>query len=136
MNNNNTFNVNNPIFSPNDPIMAFMNEIKKQDEEEASFPNADEVEVFRISPEEGKYYYTATHTRKTGSYSQKNERYYTKNPLTYVGRYIETLRRGYGDNSQTWSIFDNYGEEVRVDFTYEGTTCFVETESPSEYILK
>ena len=114
--------------------------IKAQDKKEAlkpqSYPAENEVEVYRISPEVGKYYETTTYTRKTGLWSMENEKYYTKKPLIYVGEFIKTLRSGYGDGSKVWSIFNNYGEEIRVDYTYEGTTCFVETTGPSEYIIK
>ena len=129
----------NPMFSENDSIMRIIKERNAIDDKEAlkeSKPEENEFEVYRLSPEEGKYYETATYTRKTGLYRLKNEKYYTTNPLKYVGLFIKTERTGYGDNGQVCSIFDNYGEEVRVDYTYEGTTCFVEINAPGEYVMK
>lgn len=130
---------NNPIFRKDDPIMKIIierNALDNIEELKPSIPTESEVEVYRLTPEEGKYYETAEYTRKTGSWSMKNEKYYTKKPLKYVGLFIKTVRTGYGDAGQAWSIFDNLGEEVRVDYTYEGTTCFVETSAPSEYVFK
>lgn len=111
---------------------------KAQEERIKGFaPEEDETEVFRCSPEEGKYYCTAVYTRKMGTYALKNEHYYAKtDTLKYVGQFIQTCRSGYGDGGQVWSIFDHYGEEVRVDYTYEGTTCFVETSAPGDYVFK
>ena len=135
----NVFNKDNPIFRKDDPIMKIIHTRNALDDIEASkpsYPEDGEVEVYRLTPEEGKYYETAEYTRKTGLWSLKNEKYYTKNPLKYVGLFIKTVRTGYGDGSQSWSIFDNCGEEVRVHYTYEGTTSFVEISGPSDYVLK
>jgi len=96
----------------------------------------EEVEMYRIHLEPGKYYETAECTRKTGKGGDGVERYYTTNPPRYVGKFIKTERSGFGDGMRVWSIFDNNGEEVEVDYSYEGNTCFRETTAPSEYILK
>jgi len=83
-----------------------------------------ETEVYRITPEKGKYYETAIYTRKVGRWP--NEKYYTTKPLRYVGEFIKHHQTGYGDGAQHWDIYMNNGKEERVDYEYEGTTCFRE----------
>ena len=127
-----TFSANNPIFFENDFIIRKIkqnNSFHNKEELKESKPEKNEVEVYRLSPEEGKYYKTATYTRKTGLYRLKNEKYYTTNPLKYVGLFIRTKCVANDGCGEVWSIFDNNGEEVKVQHTYEGTTCFVETRS-------
>lgn len=88
-----------------------------------------EVEVYKIYPEYGKFYLTTTYTRKTGTYYNSNERYYSTNPLRYVGKYIKTIHSsGYYDNL-VYAIFinnKNNNNEEKLEYTYEGTTCFIE----------
>jgi hypothetical protein len=96
-----------------------------------------ETEVFRLRKlVPGKYYETAEYTRKTGSYGMQNEKYYTTNPLRYVGKYVKTERVGWGDGGRGWEIFEKDGQKIEVEYTYEGTTCFREVEEPFEYVLK
>lgn len=87
-----------------------------------------EIQVYRISPIEGKYYYTTTWTRKEGVYP--NETYYSKNPLRYVGKFITHHQYGYGDGATHYDIFEDGDTVNHVNYTYEGTTSFVETEPP------
>ncbi len=79
-----------------------------------------ECEVFRMTPEEGKYYKTTTYTRKN------NNKYYSTNELRYVGQYIRHASCGVRDSAEHYAIFDNNGLEEYVHYTYEGTTCFIE----------
>ena len=83
------------------------------------------IEVFRLTPEVGKCYSTAEFTEKVGRYPNI-ELYYTTYPLRYVGRYLRTERYGSGDGMTATSFFDNNGIINMVEYTYEGTTCFVE----------
>lgn len=91
-----------------------------------------EVEVFRLTPELGKCYSTAEYTRKTGIYYNDevhigpDSQFFTTKPLRYVGRFLRTERYGSGDGRTTTSFFDDNGTINRVDYTYEGTTSFVE----------
>jgi hypothetical protein len=87
---------------------------------------ATKFEVFRKTPEVGKYYEYAECTEKIGSYSENNDKYFTTNPLRYVGKYIKHERYGWGDNADHFAIFDNKGEEIRIEYSYEGNTCFRE----------
>ena len=80
------------------------------------------TEVFRISPELGKCYETAEYTSRTGHYP--NERYFTTNPVVYVGEFQRHVSSGYRDNASHADIFLLEGKEVIVHYTYEGTTCF------------
>ena len=96
----------------------------------------EEVEVYRLDPQVGKYYETAEYTRKTGTWGQRNERYYTTNTPRYVGLFIRTERSGYGDSGRVWSIFDDNGKRVQVEYSYEGTTSFRETTPPFGYVCK
>ena len=91
--------------------------------------NKIEVEVFRNGPEIGKYYSTTFYTRTTGSYSKGDKKYFTTNPLIYVGKCIEHGSEGYGDNAEHWEIFENDDGKIEtVFYDYEGTRCFVETQ--------
>lgn len=51
---------------------------------------------------------------KTGTYP--NIKYYTNNKLKYVGQYIRDYRTNTGDGDV----------ENRVDYRYEGNSCFIE----------
>jgi hypothetical protein len=83
-----------------------------------------ETEVYRISPQKGKCYYTAEWTKRVGRWP--NEKYFTTNPLTYVGEYLRTERYGMGDGGRAIDFFLLNEKEVQVEYTYEGTTSFVE----------
>ncbi len=92
-----------------------------------------EVEVFRLMPQVGKYYETGRVTRvlvNGGKYLE--QRYFTSEPLRYVGRFKSQHSWGAGDGKQVWDLFDNNGHEERVDYTYEGTTCYREV-LPTSY---
>jgi hypothetical protein len=88
-------------------------------------------EVFRITPEihPDKCYEHAEYMTKTGTWSAKNERYFTSARPRYVGRKIRFTSGGYGDNSWQTDYFENeFGEEIAVPYSYEGRTCFREVE--------
>jgi hypothetical protein len=82
------------------------------------------TEMFRISPEVGKCYETAEYTSTTGKWP--NNRYFTTNPVRYVGEFVRHVSEGYRDNASHTDIFLLDGKEVFVHYTYEGTTCFRE----------
>lgn len=81
------------------------------------------IEVFRISPEVGKKYETATYIHSTGTWP--NQHYYAKE-VTYVGEFIRHESQGYRDNAIHCDFFLLDGKEKCVMYTYEGTTCFRE----------
>ena len=85
-----------------------------------------EIEVFRLTPIKGKSYFYAEATRKT---SYPNIKYYTSNQLKYVGEYIQDYRTNTGDGGYFWAIFKDGDIENRVDYSYEGNTCFIEKTS-------
>jgi len=82
-----------------------------------------EVEVYRISPEEGKYYMYAEYTRREGKWP--TETYFTTNELKYVGLFKRHITHEYRDNAKHIDIFDNYGKEEIVNYSYEGKTSFI-----------
>jgi hypothetical protein len=84
-----------------------------------------EIEVFHNIPEEGKCYehIEATRSQYIGA---GNSRYFSSNQPRYVGKFIRKERRGYGDGGEVWAIFNDNGRENRVDYSYEGNTCFTE----------
>lgn len=93
----------------------------------------EEIEVFRITEnvfEENKsknieYAYTL-YTRREGSYTKNNEKYFTTNPLQYVGKYKYSVINGFGDGSSMYSIFEKEdGTSIKIDYDYEGRTCFL-----------
>ena len=87
-----------------------------------------EIEVFRISPEPGYYYETTEFTRSQGSFQEKNERFYTTNPMRYVGKFVKHLCFGYGDGATHIDIFDDNGKEIQVYYSYDCTTSFRKVE--------
>lgn len=93
----------------------------------SSEKNIKEIEVFRLTPELGKYYETALLTRREGRFP--NQKYYTIHTPQYVGKFMIQMRSGYGDGVQVVDIFENEkGEKVNVNYTYEGTTAYREVE--------
>jgi hypothetical protein len=97
-----------------------------------------EEEVFRIIPQINKAYETAICTRKTGIHP--NDRYYTTNPVVYVGITIKNFSYNHRDASYGYVLFSKNGIEEKVEYTYEGTTCFREVpikpcEIPSLFFL-
>lgn len=93
----------------------------------SSEKNIKEIEVFRLTPELGKYYETALLTRREGRFP--DEKYYTIHTPQYVGKFMIQMRSGYGDGVQVVDIFENEkGEKVNVNYTYEGTTAYREVE--------
>jgi hypothetical protein len=98
---------------------------------------SEEIEVFRLTPQINKYYETTEFTRKEGKWP--NEHYYSNKKLKYVGKFIKHEQYGFGDSMSCYDIFDNDGEEVIVQYTYEGTTSYREVEvdgNSKERIIK
>ena len=81
-------------------------------------------EVFRITPkvDDGNCYEYAEYTSKEGRWP--NERYYTNVKPQYVGKLVEKREGGHGDGHWRTDIFDDYGRETIVHYSYEGKTCF------------
>ena len=90
-----------------------------------------EIQVFRLTPEVGRFYYTTTYTRKAGKWP--NETYYSTKALRYVGQFVKHYQLGAGDGAIHYDIFKDGDKVNKVDYTYEGTTCFVETNPPASY---
>jgi len=90
--------------------------------------NTDNVQVYRITPTDGKFYYYAEWDTREGDYPR--ERYFAdKEKVVYVGKYIGERREGYRDNVKQCAIFDLNGKEICVVYSYEGKTCFLEYKS-------
>ena len=94
-----------------------------------------EIEVFRITPVEGNCYehIEATRSQYIGG---GNHRYFSRNAPRYVGKYIKTLRYGYGDGGSVIAVFQDGLTENRVDYSYEGNTCFIEVRCRIESTIK
>ena len=90
----------------------------------------EEIKVFRLKPQEGKYYKTTEYTRKEGIWPY--EHYYSTKKLKYVGKFIRHEQFGYGDSMSCYDIFDDNGKNVVVQYTYEGTTSYVEVDMDTE----
>lgn len=94
-----------------------------------------EVEVFRLTPKEGKYYETAEATRRIGDWDSM--RYFTTNPVRYMGKFIRHERTGYHDASRSWAYFeDDNGNIINIEYSYEGNTCFREVNKDIGEVLK
>lgn len=72
-----------------------------------------------------KCYKTALRTRMEGPWH--NQRYYTTNPLRYVGKYVSSIRTGSANGTEITEIFNDNGTENRVELDYDGKTSFIET---------
>lgn len=85
-----------------------------------------ETEVYySIVPEVGHCYEYAEATRKQGKYP--TERYFTTNAPRYVGEFIRSVRGGNSEYGGFCAYFkDNHCKEQRVDYSYDGNTCFRE----------
>lgn len=87
--------------------------------------NMSKIEVFRLTPEVGKYYEYVEYNIKEGDWP--NSRYFTTEPPKYVGMFVRFVEFGYGDNKSRIDYFiDQDGKEVKVNYSYEGTTSFRE----------
>ena len=83
------------------------------------------VEVFRlIKFDKDKCYEFALYTIVEGKWP--NQRYYTTNPLQYLGKWKNSERWGQGDGGGGAENFDNNGKTTRIEYDYEGKTCFRE----------
>jgi hypothetical protein len=91
-----------------------------------------EIEMFRITPLPDRIYETALYTRKTGIWP--NERYFTTYKPRYVGKFSKHCQIGHGDGAIHYDIFEKNGQKVRIDYTYEGTTCYREYD-PSKTVF-
>ena len=93
-------------------------------------PTYSEVQVYRsmkFMPH--RIYKTAIYTREEGKYP--NEIYFTTNPIVIVGTHIKQICIGSGDAGRGWEYFNHNGKEIHVEYTYEGTTTFLE--GPYDY---
>ena len=84
-----------------------------------------ETEVFHLTEiDKTKYYSFALKTKTV------ENRYYTTNPLQYLGRYIysEVLEWTGGVRYNVAENFDDNGKKNRVVYDCEGNTCFVEVD--------
>ena len=87
-----------------------------------------ETEVFHLTEiDKTKYYSFALKTKTVGEYP--NQRYFTTNPLQYLGRYIYSEEWEWsGEWYSVAENFDDNGQKNRVVYDYEGNTCFVEVD--------
>lgn len=89
-----------------------------------------EVEVFRlIKFDTSKCYEFALKTKTVGRYP--NEKYYTTNPLKYLGTYTHSEDWGCGDGHGGAENFNDNGVKHRIVYDYEGKTCFREVPAPA-----
>lgn len=88
-----------------------------------------EYEVYRITPEVGKCYVYAEYEKKTGTYKEDNERYFseTKKP-EYVGQCTSMV----SEPNRAFAVFKNGDKEKTIHFSYEGKTCFREVPCQEE----
>jgi hypothetical protein len=87
-----------------------------------------ETEVFRITPKKGNYYETVEATRSEYLGNGKFK-YFTTNKPELCGKHLRTEYYGFGDGGRIYEIFEKNGEEFRVEYSYEGFTCFNEINS-------
>jgi hypothetical protein len=84
-----------------------------------------EVEVFRtFNFDTNKCYEFALATRTEGRYP--NKKYYSTNPLQYLGKYTHSERWGVGDSSGGATNFINNNKKTRILHEYDESDCFRE----------
>jgi hypothetical protein len=88
---------------------------------------AGETELFFINLEVGKCYEHAEATRKTYEGNGKY-RYFTSSQPVYVGKFVRQTETGSRDEKDVNSFFNNQGNEVKINHSYEGNTVFREVE--------
>ena len=80
---------------------------------------------FEQEQNKGKCYAFALRTSKSGKWP--NETYFTTNPLQYLGSHMHSEEWGQGDGGGGAETFiDNEGKTTRIEYDYDGNTCFVE----------
>ena len=81
------------------------------------------IEVFRLEEfDKNKCYGFALWTTTTGSHSSSNEKYFTTNPIQYLGKWISKERWGGRDQAGGVEHF----EKGSIEYDSNGYTCFVE----------
>jgi hypothetical protein len=91
-----------------------------------------------MTPVLNRCYEHAEYTRSQGNYP--NQRYFVNVPPRYVGEFIRFEQGGWGDAGWRRDYFrDLNGNEVAVNYSYEGRTCFREVPCgpkplPSEHL--
>jgi hypothetical protein len=88
-----------------------------------------ETQIYRLIPVVGRSYKTAVATRKVWDFIYDTWIYYTTQPLRFLGRFTRSESHGYGDGKTYAEFFDLSGQEVRLEYDYEGNTCLVEVET-------
>lgn len=89
------------------------------------------IEVFRILDfDPNKNYEFAFYTNMEGLWP--NERYFTTEPLKFLGTYCHSERWGFGDGSGGAEVFNDNGVINRVEYDYDGRTCFREVDHKFE----
>jgi len=86
-----------------------------------------ETEVFRLDTKDfdaNKCYEFALYTRTTGRWP--DEKYYTTNPMKYLGKWISSEEWGWGDNHGGAETFEKH----RIVLDYAGKSCFREVPCP------
>ena len=84
-----------------------------------------ETQIFRLIPVVGRSYKSAVATRKVWDSIYEPWLYYTTQPLRFMGRFVRSESSGSGDGKTYAEFFDLSGQEVRLDYDYEETTCLV-----------
>lgn len=95
-----------------------------------SYPEKGEVEIYDHWNylRQGKYYKVALYTRKTGMHQFKNEKYYTTEPMEYIGKYVaeETVSPDSSKKVRRCAVFDNNFKITKI-YLREGS-CFLKCE--------
>jgi len=75
------------------------------------------------TPQEGRYYYVALYTEIIGK-GNDDARYFTTNPLKYLGLYTGSRVEGWGKNMKEWSHFMNIGNREHIILHDERTAFY------------
>lgn len=84
-------------------------------------------ELFVVrTPIVGKYYEATFWEKREGPFD--NERHFIKETTKreYVGKYLRHRQEGCGDGADYWGIFLRDGNEIQIEYDYDGKRAFYE----------
>lgn len=97
-----------------------------------------EIEVFRLTPTQGKHYYAILASRTywdneaPKSWGGKGtNRYFAKETeKRYMGVFDSSMSYGSDYGKRHTEIYIKEGKRIQLDYDYEGKTCLIEADGP------
>ena len=88
------------------------------------------IEVYRISPKAGSYYYAILATKKTWDVNGRTWRYYApSSEKRYIGCFVESFTSGSGDGRTYEEVYIRDNSKITLHYDYDGNTCLIEADA-------